>query len=214
MAVPILYVTEYSGVANLQPGGAPVAIGNLPPAAQYAVLATTGALLTLAAISSGGAGLVTGTYVNNPVTTTAVAPGGQGGTVSFTVSTAGTAYAMTIFVPGYNYTSAAFINLASGAATTAGAVLCSVHIASVLPCGPPFQANTQLVEISVDANGPALVTLDTTMTSQGYNGVLTTQQLLTTQSGLRLSIYDRIVRGVARPVGANALQAIMGTAAA
>ena len=208
----ILYVTEYNGVANIQPGGAPVAMGNLPPIAQYAVLGTTGGLLALAAISSGGAGLVTGSYVNQAVSSTA---GGQGATVNFTVTTAGTASLITIVNSGYGYTSGAFINII-GAATTAGAVLASIHIGTILPCGPPFQPTTQLVEISADGAGTTqpVVVIDTTLSSTGYNGYLTTVQgTLHTACGLRLSTTDRILRGVAPPLGPYPLSVIMGTAA-
>lgn len=213
MTSSILYVTEYNGVANIQPGGAPVAMGNLPPIAQYAVLGTTGGLMALAAISSGGAGLVTGTYVNQPVSTTAA--GGQGATVNFTVTTAGTASLITIVNSGYGYTSGAFINII-GAATTAGSVLASIHIGTILPCGPPFQLTTQLVEISADGAGTTqpVVVIDTVLSSIGYNGYLTTLQgTLHTACGLRLSTTDRILRGVAPPLGAAPLSVIMGTAA-
>src|SRR5208282_914196 len=137
MSAAIIYCSEYAGVANGPQGGGEVGLSILamPPIAQYAIIGTLGGLLTLAAVSSGGAGLVTGTYVNYPVTTTAA---GSGATVSFTVSTAGTAYAFSVFVPGFNYTSSAFISInpsTNGAATTAGSILASVHIATILPCG-------------------------------------------------------------------------------
>jgi hypothetical protein len=219
MSVPIIYVAEYSGLASAPAGGDPVAILAAPPLAQYAILATVGALSS-ATITSGGTGLNTGTYTNLAVVGTA--SGGQGGLVTVVVApgVGSTATSITVTNPGYGYSPGAF-SVVSALMSTAGAIVTTFQ-GFVLPAGPPLNPLTRFVEMSVDANGPALVGFNPA------NNVLTTAQaFLTTAMGLRLNSNERIVRGVssyssqpvqgaggatfALPIG---LQVIMGTAAA
>lgn len=226
MAGPgIVYCAEYPGLSNTYQGGdsACVEMVSMPPIAQYPILATVGGLLTFT-IQSGGYGITTGTYTNVPVISSITAgPGkGFGGTVNVT-AIGGTASVVTVQNPGYGYTPE-FVNLGLSIGSTGN--FTSLSLSVVLPCGPPFQLLTRVVELSVDANGPALITFDTTLSSIGFNGILTTlQSTLTTTCGQRLSIYDRVLRGVTTAVQQTVpgiypqlniptLQVIMGTAAA
>ena len=97
----------------------------------------------------------------------------------------------------------------------------------MLPCTAPFPVGTQFVEMSVDANGPANITIDSTLTTIGItNGILTTQQSILTTTSCRMAANERLVRRVTQIVapvqGASgagfalpiSLQVIMGTAAA
>ncbi len=214
MAVPIVYVAEYAGLAGDGQGGIGIDLVPQPPIAQYAVLCTVGGLLTFT-LTSRGSALTSGTYTNQPV----VAGAGVGATVTYGVSSTGQLTTMSVQNPGYLYTATGLFAAPLGVIGTAGSVLTTITIASVLPCGPPMQPATKFVEVSVDANAPALLGFSSTLVTS-YNGVLTTTVAqLTTTSGQRLSVYDRVLRGVnvgnptlqAQPA---TLQVIIGTAAA
>jgi hypothetical protein len=73
----------------------------------------------------------------------------------------------------------------------------AIVASTVLPCTPPFPLNTKYIEMSCDANGPANITLDSTLTSIGFtNGILTTQQSTLTTQACRLATNERLMRRV------------------
>ncbi len=227
MSVPIVYVETFPGPASADGDGASLALFADNGTNQHqTILATVGGLLS-ATITSGGKNLNTGTYFNIPIITTL--SGGQGGLVNVTVAAGigGTATAIAIALPGYGYSPGSFSVAGASIGGTGSSVITTFALASVLPCTAPFPAGTQFVEMSVDANGPANITIDSTLTSIGVtNGILTTQQSTLTTVACRMAANERLVRRVTQvmaPVqGASgagfalpiSLQVIMGTAAA
>ena len=226
MAVPIIYLETFPGPAAADGDGSTLALFADDGTNQHqTILATVGALLTVAIIAT-GAGLTSGQYNNIPIITTAGT--GSGGTVNINVNAAGyiLSTAITVNISGFGYTLSSFgVNLAT--IGTAGSTLATWALKSVLPCSAPFPAGTQFVEMAVDANGPANITIDSTLSTVGItNGILTTQQATLTTTACRIAANERLVRRVAQvrvPVqGASgagfalpiSLQVIMGTAAA
>jgi hypothetical protein len=230
MAVPILYLNTFPNSASADGDGAALAIFADDGSNQHqTILATVGGLLTFT-LTSRGSAFTSGTYPNIPIVTTGAPAGpGQAGTVTVGVSATGQITVVTPSVPGYGY---ALQNFGFSAANmlvigTPGSVIATIAIASVLPCSAPFPIGTKFIEMEVDANGPASVTIDSTLTSIGLtNGILTTLQATLTTVVNRIAANERLARRVSTvyvPVqGASgagfsvptSLQVIMGTAAA
>lgn len=228
MSVPIIYLVTVPDLANSGGDGGQVAVINDDLSAlNVAVLATVGGLLT-ATITSGGKNLGTGTYLNVPIISTI--SGGQGGLVNVTVAPGigGTATAIAVALPGYGYSPGQFSVAGANIGGTGSSVITTFQLASVLPCSAPFPIGTKYVELSCDANGPAFITFDSTLTTLGItNGILTTQQSTLTTLASRIAANQTILRRVTAtvPLIAGAppaagftapisLQVIMGTAAA
>ena len=227
MSVPIIYCVAVQDLAQTGLDGSAALINDDLYAQNFCVLATVGGILTLT-ITSGGKNLNTGVYTNVPIIATL--SGGVGGLVNVTVAAGvgGTASAVTVAVPGYGYGIGAFSVANSAIGGTASSVITTFQAASVLPCSIPFPIGTKYVELECDANGPAFITFDTTLTSVGItNGILTTQQSTLTTVASRIATNATLLRRVtaALPLIAGvppalqnyipiALQVIMGTAAA
>ena len=226
MTVPIIYVETFPGPASADGDGAALALFADNGTNQHqTILATVGGLMTVHIIAT-GAGLTSGQYNNIPIISTI--SGGQGATVNINVNAAGyiLSTAVQVVIPGYGYTLSSFgVNLAT--IGTAGSTLATWAITAILPCTAPFPAGTQFVEMAVDANGPANITIDSTMTTMGLtNNLLSTQQSTLTTVACRMAANERLVRRITQieaPVqGASGagfalpipLQVIMGTAAA
>ena len=229
MAVPIIYVETFPGPASADGDGATLALFADNGTNQHqTILATVGGLMTVHIIAT-GAGLTSGQYNNIPIITTSNNTAGQGATVNVNVNAAGyiLSTAVQVNIPGYGYTLGSFgVNLAT--IGTAGSTLATWAITAILPCSAPFPIGTKYVELSCDANGPAFITFDSTLTSIGItNGILTTQQSTLTTLASRIAANQVMLRRVtaALPLIAGAppaegfvapisLQVIMGTAAA
>lgn len=222
MATTIIYVSEFPGLARTDQSDS-VQVFPVPQSGQQAILATVGGGLTFT-ITSGGSALTSGTYtdvaINNIVST------GTGGTVRVGVSSTGIVTVLTPFRPGYSYKIGDTFSVANSVIGTPSSVLTTFTVLTVLPCSAPFNPATKFVELSADVNGPAYLVIDSTLTSTGFNGVLTTQQATLVGSSNRITSSERIARGVpiqptgvgvnpaCLPVGGAGLQVIMGTAAA
>ena len=226
MSVPIIYLVTVPDLAQTGLDGSAALINDDLTALNIAVLATVGGLMTVHIIAT-GAGLTSGQYNNLPIISTIA--GGQGATVNINVNAAGyiLSTAVQVVIPGYGYTLSSFgVNLAT--IGTAGSTLATWAITAILPCSAPFPIGTKYVELSCDANGPAFITFDSTLTSMGItNGILTTQQSTLTTLASRIAANQVMLRRVtaALPLIAGAppaegftapisLQVIMGTAAA
>ena len=228
MAVSIIYVETFPGPASADGDGASLALFADNGTNQHqTILATVGGLMTVHIIAT-GAGLTSGQYNNIPIITTSNNTAGQGATVNVNVNAAGyiLSTAVQVVIPGYGYTLGSFgVSLAT--IGTAGSTLATWAITAMLPCTAPFPAGTQFVEMAVDANGPANITIDSTMTSMGLtNSLLSTQQSTLTTTACRMAANERLVRRITQIVapvqGASgagfalpiSVQVIMGTAAA
>ena len=229
MASALIYVSEYPGFAAGDNGAVPVVA--LPPTAQYAVLSTVGGLRTFT-ITSAGAGFATGSYLNVPVVNKTGT--GIGGTLFVVVSAAATGTINALFPTnsGYGYAVGDTFNLSTGGGlTTAGfplgtnSIIATLTVLSIVPCGPPLQPSTRVIDVCVDSASPVNVILGSTL-GPSFNGTFTTQLGVLTTNGGRMAVNERQLRGVNNspfPVlgayGAGftptaQLQVIVGTAAA
>ena len=228
MASAIIYVSEFPGFAAGDNGAVPVVA--LPPTAQYAVLSTVGGLRTFT-ITSAGAGFATGSYLNVPVVNKTGT--GIGGTLFVVVSAAATGTINALFPTnsGYGYAVGDTFNLVTASLTTAGfplgtnSIIATLTVLTVVPCGPPFQGSTRVIDVCVDSASPVNVIVGSTQ-GPSYGGTLTTQLGVLTTNGGRMAVNERQLRGVnSSPVpvlGASGagftptaqLQVIVGTAAA
>jgi hypothetical protein len=194
MSVPILYVQAYPQLANSGGDGGQVAIcADDASATHLCVLATVGGVLTFT-LTSAGSALTSGTYFNVPGKANGASLG-NGATFGIGVSATGIVTVDSVAAPGYGFKINDTITLSNSAIGTASSVLTTITVNTVLPCSAPFPVGTKFVEINCDVNGPAFITMDSTMTSVGLtNGLLTTQQsTLTTLSG-RMTSNERLIR--------------------
>jgi hypothetical protein len=229
MSVPILYCMGCPDLAQTGADGSVAVVADDGTSQHQTVLATVGGLLTFT-LTSRGSAFTSGTYANIPIVTTAA--GGSGGTVTVGVSATGQITVVSAFIPGYGYALGNFgfsNTVLTSTIGTAGSVLATIGIASVLPCSAPFPPGTKYIEMECDANGPANITLDSTLASTGFtNGILTTLQSTLTTTATRLATNERLLRRVSviqAPIPAGSpfntvagpllqFQVIMGTAAA
>jgi hypothetical protein len=226
MSVPIIYYTTVPDIGQTGSGDGMVALINDDvTAANSCVLATVGGILSLT-LTSRGSALTSGTY-NNITVHSNQNPTRSLGILNLGVSATGQLTVVGIQGPGYGFQLNDTINVA-GVVGTASSVLTTITVNTVLPCSPPFPIGTKYIEIECDANGPAFVTFDTTLTSLGItNGVLTTLQSTLTTVASRINSNERIIRRMTAPpaliIGEPpqaaqyvpiSLQLIIGTAAA
>ncbi len=227
MSVPIVYIQTFPNPASADSDGAALTLfaDDGITNQHQTILATVGGLMTVHIIAT-GAGLTSGQYNNLPIITTGNNTAGIGATVNVNVNAAGyiLSTAVQVVIPGYGYTLGSFgVSLAT--IGTAGSTLATWAITAILPCTAPFPVGTKFVEMAVDANGPANITIDSTMTTMGLNGLLSTQQSTLATAAARMASNERLVRRVSQvevPTGGlgagfafpASLQVIMGTAAA
>lgn len=222
MAVSIFYVNEYAGLANNPLGGDPVALLPALPIATQMVLATVGGAATFT-LTSGGSALTSGTY--NIRWFDASTTTGQGFTFVAGVSSTGVLTTLTALNPGYGFKINDTVGIPLGVIGTAGSILTTVTIATVVPCSRPFNNGTSFVEIESDGGATGNASFGSTVTTAVLPaGILSTLQALTTL-GSRMNLNERLVRGVGliqvptQGMGAGgfniaqSLQVIMGTAA-
>jgi len=217
--IPTVYCEATPNLANSGGDGGQIAVlADDVSGTHYAVFATVGGILTLT-ITSAGSGLTSGTYNN-------VAVHANGNTaltlgyLNIGVSSTGIATVVAIQGPGYGFKINDTITLPSGTIGTAGSILTTITVNTVLPCSPPFPPGTKFIEMSSDGAGTntqgVYVTLDSTLSSLGItNGILTTQQCTLATEATRLSPFERIIRGVnpaAQPFSGLQSNAIAGVA--
>ena len=225
MSVPIIYLVTVPDLAQTGLDGSAALINDDLTALNIAVLATVGGALTFT-LTSRGSAFTSGTYLNVPIVP--ITGVGVGGVVNVGVSATGQITVVSANIPGFGFKIGDTFNLLTGAFSTASSVLATMTVLTVLPCSAPFPIGTKYVELSCDANGPAFITFDTTITSVGItNSILTTQQSTLTTVASRIAANQTMLRRVtaALPLIAGvppaegfgapiSLQVIMGTAAA
>jgi hypothetical protein len=169
-------------------------------ATHASILATVGGVLTFG-INSGGSGYTSGaTLVNVPMTVNSAGSMAAGVTMTLIVSGNGIATVASgtaVFHPGYGARIGdTFAVQSTALAGNVGGGF-AIVVSTVLPCTPPFPLNTKYIEMSCDANGPANITLDSTLTSVGFtNSILTTEQSTLTTQACRLATNERLLRRV------------------